>query len=219
MVNNDSSIKTNGSSDGQNEALLWQLLGNGNELVTNQPVTYRNLSSELTMKRPKEHDEMSRLFHGSAICEVDQDGNVTIPEFLAEALPEDTAELLVSRHAADGCLVGYGREHLDELRARIEAWRLADEARGADVCNHYNRIRRTFGVVEKMPRAGATMRIPAAMRHLGRIGTLALFVGTGDSFEIWNPDLAVECADEQFRDLAAYRLGARGESHTGLGVH
>jgi MraZ protein len=158
------------------------------------------------------------MFHGSAIGEVDQGGNVTIPEFLAEALG-GTAELLVSKHAADGCLVGYRREHLSELRARIEARRIADEARGDDARNHYHRIRRTFGVVEKLPCAGATILIPAAMRHLGRIGGLALFVGTGDNFEIWNPDLAIENEDEQFRDLAAYRLKARDGSDTGLGVH
>lgn len=36
IVNNGSSIKTNGSSGGQIEALIWQLLGNGNEPAQNQ---------------------------------------------------------------------------------------------------------------------------------------------------------------------------------------
>jgi hypothetical protein len=36
MVNNGSSIKTNGSSGGQIEALIWQLLGNGNDPEQNQ---------------------------------------------------------------------------------------------------------------------------------------------------------------------------------------
>jgi DNA-binding transcriptional regulator/RsmH inhibitor MraZ len=68
-----------------------------------------------------------------------------------------------------------------------------------------------------MPCSGATIQIPAAMRQLGRIDRLALFVGTGDSFEIWNPDLAIENEDEQFRDLAAFRMKARGDD--ALGVH
>lgn len=157
---------------------------------------------------------MTSLFHGSALCEVDPDGNVLIPDFLVEALGQDTPELLVSKHSADGCLVGYGREHLDQLRTRAEARRLADEARGADARNHYARMRRTFGVVERMPRTDTRLRIPAAMRHLGRIGALALFVGAGDSFEIWNPALAIENEDEQFRDLAAFQLKARGGGDT-----
>ena len=159
------------------------------------------------------------MFLGSALCEVDQDGNVSIPAFLAEALGAGAAELLVAKHE-DGCLVGYGRERLETLSARAEARRLADEARGDDARNHYARMRRTFGVVDRMPCAGATIRIPAAMRHLGKIGGLALFVGAGDSFEIWNPELAIENSDEQFRDLAAFQLKARGgNTDNAKGVH
>lgn len=162
---------------------------------------------------------MTTLFHGSAICEVDPDGTVQVPAFLVEAFAGEASELLLSKHAVDGCLVGYGRGHLDTLGARTEARRLADEARGEDAAAHYRRMRRTFGIVERMPRAGNRMTIPAAMRHLGKIGGLALFVGAGDSFEIWNPDLAIENEDEQFRDLAAFQLKTRGGSSDALGVH
>ena len=159
---------------------------------------------------------MTTLFHGSALCEVDPDGNVALPAFLAEAVGE--AELIVSKHAADGCLVGYDREHLNVLGVRAEVRRIADEDRGEDARNHYRRMRRTFGLVEKMPREAGRIRIPAAMRHLGRIDRLALFVGAGDSFEIWNPALAIENEDEQFRDLAAFRLKASGEGENPVGV-
>lgn len=162
---------------------------------------------------------MSNMFLGSALCEVGEDGSVTIPGFLSEALPGETAELLVSKHAAEGCLVGYGHDHLTQLSARAEARRIADESRGEDARNHYRRMRRTFGIVEKMPRTGATMTIPAAMRHMGKIGALALFVGAGDSFEIWNPDLAIESDDEQFRELAAFRLNSRSAQHDASGGH
>ena len=162
---------------------------------------------------------MTTLFHGSALCEVDQNGIVPIPGFLAEALAGDPSDLLLARHGSDACLVGYGRDHLAILAARAEARRLADEGRGEDAASHYRRMRRTFGAVEKMPRAATTMIIPAAMRHLGKIGALALFVGAGDSFEIWNPDLAVENEDEQFRDLAAFQLEAHGHANRTSGVH
>ncbi len=155
---------------------------------------------------------MTALFHGSELCEVDADGNVAIPGFLSEALDApSSSELLVAKHQADACLIGYGRGHLGTLAERTERRRRADEDRGEDARNHYRRMRSTFGLSERMARNDAKLRIPPAMRHLGRIGSLALFVGAGDSFEIWNPELALQSEDEQFRDLAAFRLGARGE--------
>ena len=158
---------------------------------------------------------MIALFHGNELCEVDGEGQVALPAFLAEALDSAATDLLVGRHDSEPCLIGYGRDHLEALAARTEARRLADETRGEDARAHYRRMRRTFGLVDKLPRANARLRIPAAMRHLGRIERLALFVGAGASFEIWNPALALTSGDEQFRDLAAWRLQARGSQ----GVH
>lgn len=158
---------------------------------------------------------MSSLFHGSELCEVDAEGNVAIPGFLGDALAaEQSPDLVVAKHEADACLIGYGRDHLTTLAERAERRRLADEDRGEDARNHYRRMRRTFGVAERLGRSPATLRIPPAMRHLGRIGRLALFVGTGDSFEIWNPQLALESDDVHFRALAEFQLRMRGNSKT-----
>jgi len=153
---------------------------------------------------------MSTLFHGSALCAVDKDGSVDVPPFVAEALgPETVTELFVGKHEIDTCLIGYDRGHFGTLSDRTERRRLADEDAGRDGGAHYRRTRRTFGIVEKLaPDKDERLHIPAAMRHLGKIDRLALFVGTGDSFEIWNPELAMESTDEQFRDLAAFRMRA-----------
>ena len=162
---------------------------------------------------------MNTLFHGSALVEIDPEGHGAVPAFLADALAGEGTELLVSRHQAETCLVGFGTGHLKLLAEREERRRLNDEARGEDARAHYHRMRRTFGLVDKMPRRDATFRIPAAMRHLGRIGALALFVGAGDSFEIWNPELAMESGDDQFRDLAAFQLTAHGAGDNTQGVN
>jgi DNA-binding transcriptional regulator/RsmH inhibitor MraZ len=152
---------------------------------------------------------MTSHFHGSALCEIDAEGNVAVPDFLADALADDGTDLVVARHEADHCLVAYGRGRLGDLHARAERRRLIDEDRGEDARNHYHRMRRTFGLSDRMPRTDATLRIPEAMRHLGRIDDVALFVGAGDSFEIWNPELAMQSDDAMFRELAAFRLRAR----------
>ena len=157
---------------------------------------------------------MTTLYHGSAICDVDAEGNVMVPEFLAVSLPADSVDLVVAKHDAEACLVGYGRERLSELHARTERRRLAEEERGEDARNHYRRMRRTFGLADRMPHGDNRIRIPAAMRHLGKIDRLALFVGAGDSFEIWNPELALQSDDAMFRELAAFRLRTRRNTDT-----
>ena len=158
---------------------------------------------------------MSSFFLGSEICEVEVDGSIAIPAFLEEAIAGETSEILVAKHESDACLIGYDRAHLTRLAERNERRRIHGEARGADVRAHYQRMRRSFALTDRMPRDASRITLSAAMRHLGRIGRHALFVGTGDSFEIWNPELAMQSGDEQFRDLATYRMGALGAE----GVH
>ncbi|MEP9360810.1 hypothetical protein [Sphingomonas sp. KR3-1] len=160
---------------------------------------------------------MNSLYHGSELCEVDADGNVAVPAFLEDAFaPETSPEIVVAKHQADDCLIGYGRAHLSTLAERAERRRVAEEERGEEARSHYRRMRGTFGLSERIKRDGRGLRIPPAMRHLGRIDDLALFVGAGDSFEIWNPQLALESDDEHFRALAEFRLRMRGTKTAGV---
>ncbi|RYE02940.1 MAG: hypothetical protein EOP61_06675 [Sphingomonadales bacterium] len=158
---------------------------------------------------------MSIYYLGSEICEVDADGSIAIPAFLNEAIAADSAEILVAKHESEACLIGYGRDHLPRLAERNERRRIDGEARGESPSAHYHRMRRSFALADRLPRTASRLTLSAAMRHLGRIERHALFVGAGDSFEIWNPEIAMQCDDEQFRELAAFRLGALGAQ----GVH
>jgi MraZ protein len=150
--------------------------------------------------------KMATLFIGNALCDVDADGNVTLPGFVSDALAAAPAgtELLVSRHEGDACLVGYGSDHLPRLHRMTERRRIADERAGRDTRGHRRRARRTFGWVERMPRSAGAATLPPAMRAVGRIDRRALFIGAGDNFEIWNPDVALESGDESFRALAGH---------------
>lgn len=153
---------------------------------------------------------MSSLYCGSALCEVDDDGNVALPGFLSEALEHESgqADLLISTHESDSCLVGYAREHLRVLHDRTELWRAADEAAGRDAREHHRRTRHYFGMVEAAPRNAGMLRLPAVLRSIGHIGRTALFVGTGERFEIWDPDLALAAGDAELRELTRWRLAA-----------
>jgi MraZ protein len=159
---------------------------------------------------------MEGLFHGSELCTVDADGSVALPGFLTEMMEDAGEELLIAKHESDACLIAYRPIYLLSLADRIEARRLAEEARGVEETpQHYRRMRHAFGLVDRLAHSAAALRIPPAMRHLGRIDGLALFIGTGERFEIWNPELALASEDQQFRDLAAFRL----QQHASQGVH
>jgi DNA-binding transcriptional regulator/RsmH inhibitor MraZ len=151
---------------------------------------------------------MASLYCGFALCEVDEDGLVHLPSFLSEALAGEASEteLLLAKHEIDDCLVGYDNGHLQQLHARSDAYREADVSAGRDLQAHHRRSRHWFGLVERAPRASGAIRIPPVMRHLGHIGASALFVGTGERFEIWDPARALASEDGTLRELAAWRF-------------
>lgn len=136
---------------------------------------------------------MASRFQGCALCEVDGDGKVLLSDGTAAALglPGRDEPLFLSPHERDRCLVGYSRTRLQEIRTRTGYWQLADDDRPGGP----ERLQRLFGLVELAPRTDRAIQIPAAMRRLGQIESIALLVGAGDRFEIWNPRLAMASAD------------------------
>ena len=147
------------------------------------------------------------LFRGAQLARVVADGRTRLPAFVVRALGEDAGELIFGLHERALCLTGYDGAFELRLAEDLERRRLRDEERGAEPVLHEARLRRAFGFAEgaQVDRDGAC-RLPARLRRRGRIGGLALFVGTGGSFEIWNPSLALEAGDEVLRGLAANML-------------
>ena len=160
---------------------------------------------------------MGSLYLGCTLCEVDAEGNVLLSDHQARGLglPAIEEPLFLSTHERDQCLVGYARAHLGEIRTRTERWRLADEDAGRDAQAHHERMRRLFGIVEVAPRNVHGLLLPPVMRHLGRIESVALVVGAGDRFEIWNPQLALAHGDSRFRELASWQVTHRHAPRAG----
>ena len=52
------------------------------------------------------------------------------------------------------------------------------------------------------------------MRRKGAIEDLALFIGAGETFQVWNPRLFLEDKNvpEDMKDIARFRLEERGAS-------
>jgi MraZ protein len=155
--------------------------------------------------------ELEHLFNGSALNAVDAKGRLSVPAFIRSVVERrsDAKAIIIGVHEVDPCLTAYDRNHARNLFNENERRRLTEEER--DPRAHFSRARRTFGVTEEVPYdSSGRIILPPMMRKRGRIEDLALFVGVGGTFEIWNPRLALESGDEDLRDLAAWRLEERG---------
>jgi MraZ protein len=149
------------------------------------------------------------LFSGNALRAVDSNGVTTLPGFVMRALEGRGIDptLVFAGHESDPCISGYDEGYQAVLHAEIQRRQLRDEAQGVAPAAHHKRARRVFGLVERArydDRGRVTL--PPRMRHKGRIGDRALFIGAGGNFEVWNPDLAREAADGDVRELAEFAL-------------
>ena len=150
------------------------------------------------------------FFSGNAICAVSIEGGVTLPAFVRTQLERRSPgrAVLFGVHESDSCLTGCDLGHLPRLHADAERRRLREEAAGLAPEIHDARLRRTFGRLEEATYDGEGRTVlPPIVRRKGAIVDLALFVGTGDNFEIWDPQRARETGCDELRELADYRLG------------
>ncbi len=157
--------------------------------------------------------ELEHLFNGSALTAVDAKGRLSVPAFIRGVIERrsDAKAVVIGMHEVSPCLNAYDRGFARNLFAENERRRLAEEAQGGDVTAHHARARRTFGLTEDVPYdTSGRIILPPMMRRRGQIEDLALFVGVGGTFEIWNPRLALQSDDEDLKDLAAYRLEEKG---------
>ena len=154
------------------------------------------------------------MYSGSGLSAVDAAGRTRLPDFVRNALigRSDSRRLFISVHEKDDCLVGFDPDHSATLNRELERRRLAGEAAGEPPEAHHARARRLFGLSAEAPlEPGDTIVLPELPRRRGRIGNLALFVGTGGTFEIWDPGMACEAGGGDLRALAEFRL-AEGTS-------
>ena len=160
--------------------------------------------------------EVEDFFQGSALNAVDAKGRLSVPAFVRSVIERrsDARAIVVGAHEVAPCLTAYGRNYAKNLWTDLERRRLAEEDRGGTLDDHYARARRMFGMTEDVPYdpSGRIVLLPM-MRRKGRIEDLALFVGTGATVEIWNPQLALEAGDVALRELAIWRLDALPPPH------
>ena len=154
--------------------------------------------------------QIDHLFGGSALKAVDAAGFVRLPAFVRAVIERrtDARAVVIGVHDEDNCLTGYDPSFRRALFADSERQRL-------QAGPQHRRVRRLFGLTDEAGYdASGRIALPPMMRQVGRIEGLALFVGTGGAFEIWNPRLAAESDDPALAELARWRLAHDAPNRT-----
>ncbi|HYJ53165.1 MAG TPA: hypothetical protein VEW04_08325, partial [Allosphingosinicella sp.] len=150
-----------------------------------------------------------------ALNAVDGKGRLSVPAFIRAMIERRSTEklIVIGKHEVDSCLVGYDANYKGNVLADVTRRKLRDEEQGIDLRAHHSRNRRAFALTESCAwDSSGRIILPPMMRKIGRIEDLVLFIGAGETFELWNPQLALDSGDADLAELAAYRLEERGNA-------
>ena len=160
---------------------------------------------------------LEHLFQGSALNAVDAKGRVSIPAFLRGVIERrgDARTIVLAKHETFACLSAYDPAYAALKHAKLERL-LEKEETGPDAqLDYQQRNLMAFAATEEVPYdSSGRILFPPMMRRKGQIADFALFLGTGETFQVWNPDLLLKDTriPEDLKDIARFRLEERGQS-------
>ena len=158
---------------------------------------------------------LEHLFQGSALNAVDAKGRVSVPAFLRSVIERrsDARTIVLAKHESFPCLSAYDPAYAALKHAKLERL-LEKEETGPDAALEYQqRNLMAFAATEEVPYdPSGRIVLPPMMRRKGELLELALFLGAGETFQIWNPTLFLKDAriPEDMKDIARFRLEERG---------
>jgi MraZ protein len=158
---------------------------------------------------------LEHLFQGSALNSVDAKGRVSVPAFLRSVIERrgDARAIVIAKHEAFPALSAYDPAYAARLHAKLE--RLFEKLEGDPqaALDYQQRNLVAFAATEEVPYdSSGRIVLPPMMRGKGEIKNLALFLGAGETFQIWNPEafLAEPRIPDDMKDIARFRLEERG---------
>lgn len=160
---------------------------------------------------------LDHLFQGSALNAVDGKGRVSIPSFLRSVIERrgDAKTIVLAKHENFPCLSAYDPAYAALKHAKLERLLEKEETNADAQLEYQQRNLMAFAATEEVPYdSSGRIVFPPMMRRKGQIGELALFLGTGETFQIWNPQLLLDDKriPEDLKDIARFRLEERGQS-------
>ena len=159
---------------------------------------------------------LEHLFQGSALNAVDAKGRVSVPAFLRSVVERrgDARTIVLAKHEHFACLSAYDPAYAALKHAKLERLLDKEEAGNPDAQLEYQqRNLIAFAASEEVPYdSSGRIVLPPMMRRKGGIVDLALYLGTGETFQIWNPQALLDDPriPEDLKDIARYRLEEKG---------
>ena len=160
---------------------------------------------------------LEHLFQGSALNAVDAKGRVSVPAFLRQVIERrgDARNIVLAKHDAFKALSAYDPAYAALKHAKLERLAEKTETDPASELAYARRTMMAFGATEEVPYdSSGRVLLPPMMRAKGGIEELALFIGVGETFQIWNPKLFLADPNipDDMKDIARFRLDERGVS-------
>ena len=158
---------------------------------------------------------LEHLFQGSALNAVDAKGRVSVPAFLRSVIEKrgDARTIVLAKHDSFPALSAYDPAYAALRHSKLERLLEKEETNLDAELEYQRRNLMAFAATEETPYdTSGRIVLPPMMRRKGGIEDLALFLGTGETFQIWNPKLFLEDAriPEDMKDIARFRLEERG---------
>ena len=158
---------------------------------------------------------LEHLFQGSALNAVDAKGRVSVPAFLRAVIERrgDARSIVLAKHDAFPALSAYDPAYAALKHSKIERLLEKQETDPAAELDYARRTMMAFGATEEVPYdSSGRIIVPPMMRTKGQLGDLALFIGVGETFQIWNPKLFLADPNipEDMKDIARFRIAERG---------
>ena len=158
---------------------------------------------------------LEHLFQGSALNAVDAKGRVSVPAFLRSVVERrgDAKTIVLASHESFPCLSAYDPAYAALQHSKLERLFEKEEGNPAAALDYQQRNLMAFAATEEVPYdSSGRIVLPPMMRKKGRIEELALYLGTGETFQIWNPRLFLKDKNipEDLKDIARDRLEERG---------
>ncbi|WP_265570009.1 division/cell wall cluster transcriptional repressor MraZ [Sphingomicrobium nitratireducens] len=148
---------------------------------------------------------------------MDAKGRVSVPAFLRSTIERrgDARTIVLAKNPLFACLDAYDPAYAALKHAKMERRaEKSESAIGADL-DYMQANMMAFAATEEVPydKSGRIV-LPPMMRRKGQVEELALFLGVGETFQIWNPTLflADERIPDDMKDIARFRLEERGLS-------
>lgn len=136
-------------------------------------------------------------YAGHCIVPVKTNGLVRLPSFVRRNVNSEGPSIFLGLHGAQNCLVGSSVQWWQQLTMRCDnhASQGADAAPHRDIPPPPAPSRRLFGFCEEFWRPNEFVKLPSWARAVAGIANAALFVGTGETFEIWSIEDAMKSDD------------------------